>query len=59
MAIIFQVTVTNDETGEVEKTYIASNDGERSYDVARCVRSMLSTVFNIEYPDSPREWWGS
>lgn len=56
MALIVQVTVTNDETGEVEKTYVeAVIDRTHSWEAAQTLRQFLGRMFQIAYPGSD-EW---
>ncbi len=56
MALIIQVTVTNDDTGEVEKTYVETVDSStHSWEAAKCVRAFWARMFEIAYPGSD-EW---
>jgi hypothetical protein len=56
MALILQVTVTNDETGEVEKTYVESvSSRTHSWEAAQILRRFLARMFEIAYPGSD-EW---
>jgi hypothetical protein len=56
MALIVQVTVTNDETGEVEKTYIETVDRRtHPWESAEMLRRFLSRMFQVLYPGSD-EW---
>ncbi len=57
MALIVQVTVTNDETGEVEKTFVDSFYMGRSstYELADGIRSLMGRVFQSLWPGSD-EW---
>lgn len=56
MALMVQVTLTNDKTGEVEKTYIETVDGrEHPFESARLLRQFLARMFEIAYPGSD-EW---
>jgi GTP1/Obg family GTP-binding protein len=53
MALILQVTVTNDETGEVEKTYVETVDSRtHSWEAAQLLRRFLARMFEIAYPGS-------
>lgn len=57
MALILQVTVVNDETGEVEKTYIETV-GQRTdpWEAARSIRTMMARVFAAIYGPDCDEW---
>lgn len=56
MALILQVIVTNDETGEVEKTYFETvSDRTHSWEAAQILRRFLARMFEIAYPGSD-EW---
>ena len=56
MALIVQVTVTNDDTGEVEKTYFETvSSRTHSWEAAQILRRFLIRMFAIVYPGSD-EW---
>ena len=56
MDLILQVTVTNDETGEVEKTYVETvGIRTHSWEAAQLLRRFLARIFEIAYPGSD-EW---
>ena len=56
MALIVQVTVVNDETGEVEKTYVETvGTRTHEWEAAQIVRRLLKRVFDFAYPSSD-EW---
>jgi len=56
MALIVQVTVTNDETGEVEKTYLETVESRtHSWEAAQILQRFLKGMFEIVYPGSD-EW---
>lgn len=56
MALIVQVTVTNDDTGEVEKTYVETVGARtHEWDAAQLLRRFLARVFQVAYPGSD-EW---
>lgn len=57
MALILQVAVTNDETGEVEKTYVETvSSRTHSWEAAQSIRSFLVRMFNIVYGPDCDEW---
>lgn len=56
MALIIQVTVTNDESGEVEKIFVETvSNRTDSWEAARLIRSFIGRVFLSVWPCSD-EW---
>lgn len=56
MSLIVQVTVVNDLTGEVEKTYVeATGAGLHPWEVVQTLRQFFKRVFAVAYPGSD-EW---
>ena len=56
MALIVQVTVTNDDTGEVEKNYVETVEGcTHPWEAAQALRRFLARMFDLAYPGSD-EW---
>ena len=45
MAIIVQVTVTDDDTGEVKQSFAQTFNGRDSWDEAYAIRNMFKRVF--------------
>ena len=57
MALILQVIITNDETGEVEKSFVENVDGRtHSWEAAQAVRRFMARVFAIFYGPGCDEW---
>jgi hypothetical protein len=53
MALIVQAIVINDETGEVEKTYVETvGSRTHSWEAAQLLRRFLARMFEIVYPGS-------
>lgn len=56
MALIVQVAVVNDDTGEIEKTYVETvDDRTHPWEAAQQLRRFLARMFEIAYPGSD-EW---
>lgn len=56
MALIVQVTVVNDDTGEVEKAYVETVDRRtNSWEAAQLIQRFMKRMFEIVYPGSD-EW---
>ena len=56
MALIVQVTVIDDDTGEVEKTYVETVDRRtHPWEAAQLLRRFLARMFELVYPGSD-EW---
>ncbi len=55
MAVIVQVTVTDDETGEVKQTFAQTFSARDSWDAARVIRALMHRVFVAVF-GSDDEW---
>lgn len=56
MSILIQITITDDESGEVSKTFVQSYDSRWSWDTARVIRELLGRVFKIVYGPDNDDW---
>lgn len=59
MAILIQVTVTNDDTGEVEKTYMEAVDTGRShpFEVASAIKRLFGRIFKTVFGEDNDDWY--
>lgn len=55
MAVIVQVTVTNDDTSEVTQTFVQTFSETDSWDAARAIRCLMHKVF-VSVFGSDEEW---